>query len=404
MEAATTVITTESVEEADIKFPPTFPEYKETYLKPMTNAEVISRIVQKEKPCRVDLFNPDERPDRTGIVPATEKLNELYLLNKRDYVVQKSKEWEKKRRDHITASTVSDIIRGPKNGARGAKWKELMWSKLDRAIPKNTEAIKHGNSYEKAAIRMYEMISKETVVHFGAMKSLNPNENHFLASPDGITTNDILVEVKCPYSRSPNGEPKYFYMDQIQFMMHIWNLEVCHFIEFIPADHVWTTKGNHCEVTPDVEDLFDEEMFDYYDPKHHLDILEIERDPAWIIQFKPLLDEFFREYTDLRNRPDLQRLLDLGQAHPDQDPRLKKTETKARRLIREESAKKRAKTSGTTFDKVSLVTINEIEHPNWSAPFRPNADLGIGANLFTLPATREDPNSGKEVGNFVPMF
>jgi hypothetical protein len=396
--------TTEKEEEEVTVYPPTVPAYKETYIKQRTNAEVIARIVQKPRPCRVDLFNPDERPERTGIVPATEKVNELYLLNKRDYLVQKSQKWEQRRRCRITASSVSDIIRGPKRGGRGAKWKELMWSKLDQSERKENEAIKHGNSYEKAAIRMYEKITKETIIHFGAMGSLNPDEPHFLASPDGITTNDILVEVKCPYARCPNGDPKTEYMDQIQFMLHIWDLDLCHFVEFIPADHTWSKDGIFRVLTPNVDDLFDEEMFDYDDPNHHLDIIEVPRDPQWIIQYKPLMDEFYREYTELRALPNLEELIRLGQNHENQDPRLKKRETKARRLVREEREKKRAKAANVPFDKVSLITIDEIEHPDWSAPFRPNTDLAIDTSFFRLPATRAEIDTNKESGNFVRPF
>ena len=53
----------------------------------------------------------------------------------------------------------------------------------------------------------------------------------FGASPDGITRNGIMIEIKSPYSRKVNGIVPSNYWVQMQLQLEVCNLEICHFVE-----------------------------------------------------------------------------------------------------------------------------------------------------------------------------
>ena len=57
------------------------------------------------------------------------------------------------------------------------------------------------------------------------------------ASPDGVTNTGRLIEIKCPYSRTPiPGYCPGHYFPQIQVQLECTNLDSCYFIEWQPAD------------------------------------------------------------------------------------------------------------------------------------------------------------------------
>ncbi len=368
----------------------TIPKYKETesFLKEHSNEEVVKQIVQLEKPCRVEVWNPTTA-EVSGVVQSTPKILLLNKMHQEDFLVQGEQAWHVRRNFSITASTVHDIIHVPKRVKYTMARKKLMCKKIGifKEDPIENECVWHGKAFEEIAIKMYEKITKEKVLHFGAMKSLHPGEDHFLASPDGITTNEILVEVKCPYVRTPKGEPPVHYMDQIQFMLYIWDLDLCHYVEFIPAKHNPDRKGIFATLSPSEDMIADAEMFDYEDPNHQIDIILVRRDPEWIVRNKPVLDEFWRDYLELRNRPDL---LALGPDHEDQDERISLRSSKRKR---------------TTSVVTNLVTIDQIDHPDWSAPFCADEMIGISASALVLKPTKEEDEYVDEDTdvNFIPV-
>jgi putative phage-type endonuclease len=95
-------------------------------------------------------------------------------------------------------------------------------------------ATRHGERYEDEAVQKYEEMRGVKVMLFGMLPFYE--ESLWLGgSPDGITTDGILVEVKCPYKRKPNGTVPAHYVPQVQSMMSGWGLNQCHFIEYVPA-------------------------------------------------------------------------------------------------------------------------------------------------------------------------
>lgn len=55
------------------------------------------------------------------------------------------------------------------------------------------------------------------------------------ASPDGVTEDGILVEIKCPMSRKIEPNVPKHYLPQVQLQLEITDLEECDFVQYKPA-------------------------------------------------------------------------------------------------------------------------------------------------------------------------
>ena len=95
---------------------------------------------------------------------------------------------------------------------------------------KGNTATYWGQKYEQVASDIYSNITGYTVLEFGLLKH---KTIEFLgASPDGVTENGIMLEIKCPYRRKIDGIPPLYYYIQCQLQMECCDLDVCDFIEF----------------------------------------------------------------------------------------------------------------------------------------------------------------------------
>ena len=141
---------------------------------------------------------------------------------------QKTKEWFDVRKEMLTASSdISDILgKSEYNGT------------TDKTIQKKLGFVKafegnkftqHGNKYEKIAIQIYEERYDKQVLEFGLLR--HPTIHRLGASPDGITKDGRLVEIKVPYTRIPDGKIKRGYFIQMQTQMEVCDLDVCDFFE-----------------------------------------------------------------------------------------------------------------------------------------------------------------------------
>ena len=73
-------------------------------------------------------------------------------------------------------------------------------------------------------------------------------------SPDGITEDGLLIEIKCPLTRKIENKVPKHYMPQIQLLLEIMDLDECDFIQYrpdpeefvvvrVPRDHSWFDKN-----------------------------------------------------------------------------------------------------------------------------------------------------------------
>lgn len=208
--------------------------------------------------------------ERHGRLLVTEHVMRLYNIDRKDAVLQRTPEWHARRRERLTASQIASAV--------GENPYETRMSLLCKKVGtepafSGNAATEHGNKYEPVAIEMYERITGERVIALGLMDSLNADEGYLAGSPDGLTANGRLIEVKCPVSRKPNGTVPSHYMHQLQCLMHCMQLSVCDFIEYVPAG-TWT-----------------QEVFS---------IVEVRRDDNFWARIAPQLRRFWDEVLEVR--------------------------------------------------------------------------------------------------------
>jgi len=86
-----------------------------------------------------------------------------------------------------------------------------------------------GKKYEEIATRFYRQYCNTAILEFGSIE--HPTLNWLRASPDGITPDGKMLEIKCPYSRKINGIVPFHYFQQMQLQMFCAELEECDFLE-----------------------------------------------------------------------------------------------------------------------------------------------------------------------------
>jgi len=181
-------------------------------------------------------------------------------------ITQKSEEWYNIRRKMITASDVAAIL--------GYNPYESKLNVLEKKIKKinigNNNAISHGNKFEPLAIKEYEKIKNTEIINVGLL--IHRKYKWLGASPDGFDEkNNILLEIKCVYSRSVKTIPYWYYI-QTQIQMETCNKEYCDFFQ--------------CKFNKTTEKL------------EEYSLNRIKRDPEW---FKNNINNLISFYNDLEH-------------------------------------------------------------------------------------------------------
>lgn len=256
---------------------------------------------------------------------------------------QRSPEWYKMREGMLTASNIAPILG---ECAYGTAKKVL----LDKAgIAKDhfvgNFATKWGVKYEPVACKMYELRTQTHINDFGLLphySTFQPQDDFaqpitFIgASPDGISDEGIMLEIKCPTSREITGIPPRNYWVQMQIQMEVCNLDLCHFLECkfseyaqeedflanlhtntnekgIVAYHETTEKYEYLFPLPkkvsDIKKWCDERrrpleiVFSFFELDKY-SCVEVPRDFDWFVANLPALRTFWREVQHARKHPE----------------------------------------------------------------------------------------------------
>jgi putative phage-type endonuclease len=168
---------------------------------------------------------------RHGRVSVTPHVFRLIQRDRAEACPQRTEVWYRKRRDHVTASMMATVCNANPYESRSS----ALLKKTGRGKPfTGNAATEHGNKYELEAILKYEQQTNAKCLEFGLLESLNEGEEFLAGSPDGITTTGRLIEVKCPFRRTPTSKVPDYYVYQVQFLMHILQLRDCDFIQYVP--------------------------------------------------------------------------------------------------------------------------------------------------------------------------
>lgn len=182
---------------------------------------------------------------------------------------QRTSGWYAQRNNAITASDIPTVLGENKYKTPWA----LLVDKCGGSKPfVGNDATRWGNHYEDIAIEIYSKLRDKKVLSFGLL--IHPDHEWLGGSPDGITTDGILLEVKCPLSRKiVMGEVPHHYLSQVLLNLEICNLELAHFIEYCPGSS---------------------------DEDYIINIVEIHRDREWFSKEMPKMKEFWDNIVKYR--------------------------------------------------------------------------------------------------------
>jgi putative phage-type endonuclease len=176
---------------------------------------------------RIEEYNmARDRNDVVNIPNIHPRVVELYS---RPFFKQGTKLWLEQRKGFLTASDVGAVL----GNCIFKNKKTVLGQKTGTISPEfQTVAMKHGTDTEPEAREIYEQLTGNKVIQFGLLSG--SESCHFLAaSVDGITTDGIVVEIKCPYSREiKQGQIPEYYQDQIQTQLEVVGLDTAHYFEY----------------------------------------------------------------------------------------------------------------------------------------------------------------------------
>ena len=144
---------------------------------------------------------------------------------------QRTTEWYEMRKTMFTASAdVCDICNFNSKSKYSSNVNKVVLKKNGLG-PKFTgnKYTEWGCKYEDIAIGIYEARYNKEIWEFGLIQ--HPTITCLGASPDGITTDGRMLEIKCPSGRKIDGKIKTPYAVQMQVQLEVCDLDVCDFFE-----------------------------------------------------------------------------------------------------------------------------------------------------------------------------
>lgn len=156
---------------------------------------------------------------------------------------QGSPEWIAARLGKVSASRMADMTATTKSGystSRANYAAELIVERLTGASGASgytNAAMEWGTAHEPAARVMYEFISDIPVSKVGLV--LHPTIEMACASPDGLASDDGLIEIKCPNTATQietllSEKIPEKYVKQMQWQMACTGRAWCDFVSFDP--------------------------------------------------------------------------------------------------------------------------------------------------------------------------
>lgn len=202
--------------------------------------------------------------------------------------LQRTAEWFTARKGRLTGSqigaalglspfqTPDDVMRAMVRDYHGAE------SEFQGNI-----ATDYGNKYEPQALECFKRKTLLDVKEVGFL----PLGDRFGASPDGITDDGAILELKCPFGLRDKpdapfknilaGELPHYYA-QCQMEMMAAKVEKAYFVQYVPP----------------IGDVFDEN----YTPEQ-IDIVAFAIDTDWIAEWMPKAEAFYDRFLQEINNP-----------------------------------------------------------------------------------------------------
>jgi putative phage-type endonuclease len=184
-------------------------------MAPKVNPEDINLVFYENKDLR--------QPTETRLKYLREQVERLIKIPQPE---QRSEEWYLFRDSMLTASDWGTILgMNPYSNSN-----QLLLKKCGKNVPfPSNAAIDWGVKYEDVAVQIYEQRNQMEVLMFGCIR--HPTIEFLGASPDGISKDGIMLEIKCPSRRQITGVIPPYYWCQVQAQLEVCELDRCDFLE-----------------------------------------------------------------------------------------------------------------------------------------------------------------------------
>lgn len=141
-------------------------------------------------------------------------------------VPQRSTEWYALKQNTIGASECSIVF----NANPYDTLNSFILKKCGHVEPpKNNSHCQHGIKYEPIVQSLFCKYNNTNIYEFGSIT--HSKINFISASPDGITPEGIMIEIKVPPKRIITGIPPIYYWYQMQQQLQVCQLKQVQFIE-----------------------------------------------------------------------------------------------------------------------------------------------------------------------------
>ena len=158
---------------------------------------------------------------------------------------QGTDEWLAERAGRVTASQINNCMMAKTTAGYQNYMSTLIVERLTGkpVVTFKSAAMEHGNDTEDRARAFYELEAGFDVEEVGFVR--HPEIEWSGASPDGLVSDDGLVEIKCPQPTKhiknlTGGSIDRVYMLQMQWQMACTGRQWCDFVSFNPdfPDHL----------------------------------------------------------------------------------------------------------------------------------------------------------------------
>lgn len=142
---------------------------------------------------------------------------------------QRTPEWYEYRNKRITASDMGCVFGKNPFCSRKQLLRKKVYPEEVENLSESNPYLNHGIKHEDTAIQVYEAQEDVEVIEYGCIP--HDTVECIGASPDGITDEGVMQEIKCPFARPIYGPPPIYYWYQIQIQLEVAELNQCDYIE-----------------------------------------------------------------------------------------------------------------------------------------------------------------------------
>jgi putative phage-type endonuclease len=173
--------------------------------------------------------------------------SQITYLNNLKLPEQRSAEWFESRMNSIGASELATVF----NKNPFCSKKKFILKKCGYKDPGEENNISihclHGVKFEEVIQKIYAKRNNTVLKEYGSIP--HKKYSFIRASPDGITEEGIMLEIKAPFQRKILGLPPIYYWMQMQQQLEVCDLNKCDFLECKIVEYSWDEfiKDNYQE-------------------------------------------------------------------------------------------------------------------------------------------------------------